>query len=292
MKKITYFFTILFLTSCYSGFAQRDFSTVNIEIIPVKDSIYMLMGSGGNIGISVGKDGVFMIDDEFAALSEKITAAIRTLSDKPIKFLANTHFHGDHTGGNAKFEETGAIIVAQENVRKRLKSDDNTVGLPVITFDSDLTLHLNGNDIMATHVHNAHTDSDALIYFPQSNVMHTGDTFFNNGFPFIDLNSGGSIAGDVEAGQAGLMLTNTDTKFIPGHGQLANYEEYKAYVEMLKTLQENVQNAINNGKTRTEISAMESLSSAFYTDAEAEKSFITGPKIRETIYDSLTEKAE
>jgi len=247
----------------------------------------MLQGSGGNIGVSIGKDGVFMIDDEFAELSVKITAAIRRLSDKPIRFLANTHFHGDHTGGNAKFKNAGAVILAQENVRKRLKTDNKTGDLPVITFKNDLTLHLNENDIMAMHVDSAHTNSDALIYFPQSNVLHTGDTFVTNGFPFIDLKSGGSITGDIEAGKAGLMLVNADTRIIPGHGELATYSDYKSYVEMLKTLRKNVQNAINTGKNRTEISKMESLTKAFYTDAEAEKRFINGPKIRETIYDSL-----
>ena len=292
MKIITPFLLTVCMLLSYCCFAQRDFSEVNIEIIPVQDSIYMLLGSGGNIGLSIGEDGIFMIDDEFAPLSEKITAAIRTLSDKPIKFLANTHFHGDHTGGNAKFQEAGAIIVAQENVRKRLKNDNKMEGLPVITFDSSLTLHLNGNEFMAVHVHNAHTDSDALIYFPQSNVMHAGDTFFANGFPFIDLKSGGSIAGDIEAGQTGLMLANADTKIIPGHGNLATYADYKSYVEMLKTLRENVQKAINNGKNRTEISSLEILSNAFYSDTEVENSFINGPKIRETIYDSLTAKTE
>ncbi|MGB3773811.1 MAG: MBL fold metallo-hydrolase [Leeuwenhoekiella sp.] len=288
MKNLTQILLALLLFIPFISSAQRDFTDVTIKIVPVKDSIYMLQGSGGNIGISVGADGVLMIDDEFAALSEKITAAIKTLSDKPIKFLANTHFHGDHTGGNAEFEEAGAIIFAQENVRKRLKMDDRTEGLPVITFNTDLTLHLNGNDIMAMHVDNAHTDSDALIYFPQSNVMHTGDTFITNGFPFIDLSSGGSIAGDVEAGNAGLMLANEDTMFIPGHGDLGTYEDYKSYVEMLKTLKDNVQKVIDSGKTREEVSTMENLTSTFHTDEEVKESFINGPKIRETIYDSLT----
>ncbi|WP_031426370.1 MBL fold metallo-hydrolase [Flavimarina sp. Hel_I_48] len=291
IKYLPIFVTALLFIST-SVFAQRDFSEVEIKIVPVKDSIYMLQGSGGNIGLSVGNDGVFMIDDEFAELSEKITAAIRTLSNKPIKFLANTHFHGDHTGGNGKFEDAGAVVLAQENVRKRLKNDDKSAGLPVITFKNDLTLHLNGNDIMAVHVDSAHTDSDALIYFPQSNVMHTGDTFITNGFPFIDLKSGGSIDGDIEAGKAGLMLANSETIIIPGHGELATYSDYETYVDMLKTLRENVQNAINNGKKRSEISTMENLTSTFYTDAEADKSFINGPKIRETIYDSLKAKME
>lgn len=138
MKKITILLFAAFLLFSPYCFAQRDFSEVNIEIVPVRDSVYMLMGSGGNIGVSVGEDGVFLIDDEFAPLSEKIIAAIRTLSDKPIIFLANTHFHGDHTGGNANFQEAGAIIVAHENVRKRLKNDGKMEGLPIITFDSSL----------------------------------------------------------------------------------------------------------------------------------------------------------
>ena len=164
MKKLLSCLTII-IGLAYQTYAQ-DAQDVKIEIIPAGENIYMLTGQGGNIGVSIGDDGVFMIDDQFAPLSEKILEAIKTLSDKPIKFLVNTHFHGDHTGGNVNFEDQGAIIVAHENVRKRLMENDKESGLPIVTYDTNVIFHLNGNDILATHVHNAHTDSDSLIYFP------------------------------------------------------------------------------------------------------------------------------
>tara|TARA_R110002020_G_scaffold262126_2_gene476525 strand:+ start:86943 stop:87818 length:876 start_codon:yes stop_codon:yes gene_type:complete len=286
MKKIK-LLTLLLLSLTLQTFAFQDMSDVEIKVIPVSENIYMLMGNGGNIGISTGEDGVFMIDDEFAPLSQKILDAIKTISDKPVKFLANTHFHGDHTGGNANFEKEGALILAQENVRKRLSEKQNN-GLPVITFNEDMMIHVNGNDILATHVHNAHTDGDSMIYFPQSNVLHTGDTFFNGSFPFIDLSSGGSVAGDIEAGKAGLMLINNDTKIIPGHGALATQADYEKYVEMLKGIQSNVQQAIDSGTSKEDIIANESLTGDFYSDEAMQDAFINGPKIRQTFYESLT----
>lgn len=288
MLKATSFLLICFLSTTII-YAQRNLSEAKIEIIPLSDGIFMLTGAGGNIGLSVGADGVFMIDDQFAELSPKIEAAIRTVSDKPIRFLVNTHFHGDHTGGNANFKEAGATIVAHKNVRKRLM-DDQKDGLPIVTFNDQVTLHLNGNDILALHVDNAHTDSDALVYFPQANVLHTGDTFFKDAFPYIDLKSGGSITGDIAAGKVGLMLINTSTKVIPGHGELATYHDYKNYVDMLEHISANVQKAIDDGKSKSEITAMESLTDAYYSDAETKEAFINGPAMRKTVYDSLTTK--
>lgn len=253
----------------------------------------MLKGAGGNIGVSIGDDGVFMIDDQFAPLTPRIIDAVKTISDKPVKFLVNTHYHGDHTGGNTNFEKEGALIVAHENVRKRLKEDDKNTdqsGLPIITFDSKMQLHLNGDDIMVVHVHNAHTDGDALIYFPKSNVLHTGDTFFNGSFPFIDLKSGGSVAGDIEAAKTGLMLINAETKIIPGHGPLATYKDYKKYLKMLEGIKSNVLSAMEEGKSREAILADENLTKNYISDAAAEKAFINGPKIRATFYDSLKEE--
>ena len=270
----------------------QDKEEVNIKIVPVSEHISMLVGQGGNIAILTGEDGTIMIDDQFARLSEKIMASIKTVSDKPVKFLVNTHFHGDHTGGNANFQEQGALILAHDNVRKRLAADEKNTdgkGLPIITFNSDVTLHLNNNDILITHVHNAHTDSDALVYFPTSNVLHTGDTFFNGAFPYIDLKSGGSIDGDIAAAEMGLKLINKQTKIIPGHGDLATYEDYLKYLNMLKSLRENVQKAIDSGKDKDAITKDESLTSAFYSDEEVKDGFINGPKIRETIYKSLSE---
>lgn len=274
-----------------STFAFQEMKDVQIEVIPVNENIYMLVGGGGNIGVSVGEDGVFMIDDKYAPMSSKIAEAVKTISDQPVKFLVNTHHHGDHTGGNPAFEEQGALIFAHENVRKRLKENEkNTTqsGLPIITFDHKMNLHVNGDDIMIVHVHNAHTDGDVLIYFPKSNVLHTGDTFFNGMFPYIDLKSGGSVAGDIEAARAGLLLINTSTKIIPGHGPMASYTDYEKYLNMLEGIQANVQAAIAEGKSREEILADESLTNEYITDDAAEKAFINGPKIRGTYYDSLT----
>lgn len=289
MKKIIT--SILITIAPFIGNAQ-DKEEVNIKIVPVSENISMLVGQGGNIGILTGEDGTIMIDDQFARLSEKIMASIKTLSDKPVKYLVNTHFHGDHTGGNANFQEQGALILAHDNVRKRLASDEKNTdgkGLPIITFNRDVTLHLNNNDILITHVHNAHTDSDALVYFPTSNVLHTGDTFFNGAFPYIDLKSGGSIDGDIAAAEMGLKLINKQTKIIPGHGDLATYEDYSKYLNMLKSLRENVQKAIDSGKDKDAIIKDESLTSTFYSDEEVKDGFINGPKIRETIYKSLSE---
>lgn len=283
MKK-TILLATLFIVSI--ACAQGRFDKVEIKVEKVTENMFMLVGAGGNIGISTGEDGVFMVDDQFAALSEKIQAAIATISDKPVKFLMNTHFHGDHTGGNINFETQGAMIVAQDNVRKRL-AENNTQGLPVITFSDDATFYMNGNDIFLTHVHNAHTDGDALVYFAQSNVLHTGDTFFNGRFPYIDIRRGGSLEGDIAAAKKGLMIINDDTKVIPGHGALATKADYQAYHDMLLGIQKNVSEAIQNNKTEDEVAAMESLTSQWITDAETEGQFIDGEKMRRTAYQSI-----
>lgn len=273
-----------------SLFAFQNMQDVTIEVIPVNDNVYMLKGAGGNIGVLTGNDGVFMIDDQFAQLTEKIKVAIGTISDQPIRFLVNTHHHGDHTGGNANFKEDDALIMAHENVRKRLSQKDTDAkndGLPIITFNDKMNLHINNNDIVIAHVHNAHTDGDALIYLPQSNVLHTGDTFFNGMFPYIDLESGGSVDGDIKAAETGISLINDNTKIIPGHGAIANRSDYKAYLNMLKTIRENVQKAIEDGASEDEIINNEKLTSEFFTDKEASEFYINGPKIRGTFYNSL-----
>lgn len=293
MKKIT---LIALLAISYISCAQGRFDNVEITIEPVSENMYMLQGAGGNIGISVGDEGVFMIDDQFAPLTEKITNAIKTISDKPVKFLVNTHFHGDHSGGNTNFEAAGAMIVAHDNVRKRLATNEKTAdsGLPVITFSEDATFYMNENDIFITHVHHAHTDGDALVYFIQSNVLHTGDTFFHGShkFPFIDINSGGSLKGDIEAAKKGLLLINDDTKIIPGHGPVATKADYQKYHDMLLGIYNNVSLAIKEGKTEEEVIPMESLTSDYHSDKDAENSFITGPKIRLAAYLSIIAEKE
>lgn len=280
----------LFIISTSSLFAFQDMQDVTIEVTPVNDNVYMLKGAGGNIGVLTGEDGVFMIDDQFAPLTEKIKNAIGTISNEPIRFLVNTHHHGDHTGGNTNFKNDGALVMAHENVRKRLNkegTDPENNGLPIITFNDMMNLHINNNDIVIAHVHNAHTDGDALIYLPQSNVLHTGDTFFNGMFPYIDLESGGSVDGDIKAAETGISLINENTKIIPGHGAIANKSNYKAYLNMLKTIRENVQKAMEDGASEDEIVNNEKLTSEFYTDQEASEFFIDGPKIRSTFYKSL-----
>lgn len=202
---------ILLLFAVLPVFAQQDFSKVQIKVQKVSGTVYMLEGAGGNIGASVGDDGIVIVDDQYLPLADKIEAALQGISNKPIKFVLNTHWHGDHTGGNPHFGEK-APIIAQENVRKRLSSGGKTmfgetppapkVALPIITFENSVSVHLNGEDIRAIHVPHGHTDGDSVIFFPQSNVVHMGDDFFNGGmFPFIDIASGGSVLGMIAGGE-------------------------------------------------------------------------------------------
>jgi len=254
----------LFFTTTIS-YTQRDYSTVEIKTTAVTDHIYMMEGAGGNIGVLTGEDGTLMIDDQFAPLSEKIKAAMAELTEHPVKYLLNTHWHGDHTGGNENFGKDGAIIVAQANVRQRLSTEnimkafDRTTpaapeaAWPQITFEEDMKIHFNGEDVMLIHVHNAHTDGDAFVYFMNSNVLHMGDTFFNGRFPFIDLGSGGSVDGAIKAVETALMLSDTATKIIPGHGQLARKSDLLQYYTMLVNMKSRVMEASAAGKTIEEI---------------------------------------
>ncbi len=272
--------------------AQRDFSKVEISIEQVTENIYVLFGSGGNIGILAGEDGVIMIDDQYAPLSEKIEVAIQTISDHPVKYLLNTHWHGDHTGGNENFANKGATIIAHENVRERLSKDQNIkafnrtvkaapkVAWPVLTFSDKMSLHINGEDLLAIHVHNAHTDGDALMYFPNSNVIHMGDTYFNGRFPYIDLSSGGSVDGLVEAVNKALFLIDDGTKVIPGHGKLSNKKELTAYRDTIIKISTKVKEAVAAGKTIEEIKA------ANYTEGYEEwgSGFISSERFIDILY--------
>ncbi len=267
----------------------QNFDDAVIESIKLSDQIYVLTGPGGNIGISIGNDGVFVIDDKFAPLAPKIEAAINVLTDKHVKFLVNTHHHGDHTGGNVNMEKLGATIIAHDNVRQHLAMDDsksNIDGLPIITFNDKLSLYINGEKVSVFHVDHAHTDGDAMLYFNGSNVLHTGDVYFNNMFPYIDLSSGGSINGYIEAVKKGLEAINDDTKIIPGHGKVSNKAEYKMFLSMLETLKANVLTEIEKGKTEDEIAADTSITKT-YDDLGFSWAFIDSEKIRRTLYKSL-----
>ncbi len=236
--------------------AQRDMSKVEIKTTAVAGNIHMLEGQGGNIAVSTGPDGVLMVDDQFAPLAEKIAAAIEKLDHGPIKFLLNTHWHGDHTGGNAHFGKK-ATIVAHTNVRKRLadKSDTPKEALPVITFDDSASVHINGEEIRLIHLGPGHTDGDSIIHFTKSGVVHMGDLFFNGRFPFVDLGSGGDIGGLLKNIEAALVKIPADSKIIPGHGALATKADLEKYRDMLVETTGLVKKAIAEGKTLADVKA-------------------------------------
>ncbi|NQY25081.1 MAG: MBL fold metallo-hydrolase [Campylobacteraceae bacterium] len=247
---------------------QAKESEIKITTINVNNGVYMLMGQGGNIGLSVGEDGVFMIDDQFAPLSAKIKAAISKISKKPLKFVINTHWHFDHTGGNENFGKDGAIIVSHNNVRKRMskegfiKAFNKTipaapkVALPIITFNDEINFYFNNEEIEVLHQKNAHTDGDSIIFFKSSNVVHTGDIYFNGFYPFIDSSSQGSMNGIITSVNYILSRINDETKIIPGHGKLSNKKELISYRDTLIILRDRMQALIKEGKSIDEIIAM------------------------------------
>jgi len=247
--------------------AQQDFSTVEIETIPVADGIFMLTGSGGNIGLSVGEDGAFLIDDQHAPLSEKILAAVAEQSDTPVDFVVNTHWHGDHTGGNENVGAIGAVIVAHENVRERMSTKQSIEAfgmevppspagaLPVITFDDGVTIHRNGEEIRIIHVAPAHTDGDAVIHFVGADVIHAGDTYSNGFYPFIDVGTGGRFDGMITATDAILEMAGENTKIIPGHGPLSDRAQLLAYRDMLVAVREQITAMLDEGMDRDAVIA-------------------------------------
>ena len=247
----------------------QDFSQVQIKTTEVAEGIYMLEGAGGNLGLSVGADGAFLIDDQYAPLSEKISAAIANITDGDVRFLVNTHWHGDHTGGNENFGNAGAIIVAHDNVRTRMSTgqfreifDQNipaspATALPIVTFTDRTTFHWNGQRIIVKHVENAHTDGDSVVWFADADVFHLGDVFFNGFYPFVDVSSNGSLEGYISAVEGVLMRATEDTVIIPGHGPLANTNDLRIYLEVLRTARERIQSAIDGGMSEDEVVAAE-----------------------------------
>jgi cyclase len=292
-------FALLATAGTVASAQDRDFSKVEIKVEKVAEGVYMLTGAGGNIGVSVGDDGIVIVDDQFAPLAPKIQAALKGIADKPVRFLLNTHYHFDHTGGNAEFGKTGSTIIAHENVRKRL-AEGYTIkrfnmteppaskeALPVITFDRSATVHLNGEDIRALHFPHGHTDGDSVIFFPKANVVHMGDDFFAGMFPFVDLDGGGSVRGYIEAIEGILKLTKPDTKFIPGHGPLSTADDARKYVTMLKETRAIVADAVRRKMKPEQMKANKIL--AKYAEPYG-KGFIKTDDWVDILYADVTQK--
>ncbi len=251
--------------------AKDAMDAVTIKPVQVAEQIYMLAGKGGNIGLFIGEDGTFMIDDQFAPLTEKIIKAVKSVGGEQPRFLINTHYHGDHTGGNENFGEEGTLIFSHDNVRERLRTGYSlkafnvqqealdSEGLPVVTFAKDISFHLNGDTVHAVHIPLAHTDGDSFIVFKKANVIHAGDVFFNGFYPFIDVDHGGSLKGMIEAVETILALTDDATKIIPGHGPLADKTQLESYGKMLATALQRLTKLKADGKTVAEAVAAQPL---------------------------------
>jgi cyclase len=243
-------------TLCQAGDALaqgRDFSDVEVTAHHVAGGVYYLEGSGGNIGLSVGEDGVVMIDDQFAPLTDKIVAAIRELSDGDIRFVINTHVHGDHTGGNENLGRMGVLILARDEVRVRLAETQAPEALPVLTYSESITIHLNGDEVHAFPVPPAHTDGDSYIHFRDADVLHLGDVFRTTGFPYIDLDNGGTIEGTIAALGVAIGMAGPDTKIIPGHGAVSTREDVIEFRDMILDVSARVARLVDEGRSFEEI---------------------------------------
>jgi glyoxylase-like metal-dependent hydrolase (beta-lactamase superfamily II) len=255
------FYLIVTLLAVFS-WPERG-AAEEVEIVPVEiaEQLYMLTGKGGNMGLFIGDDGTFLIDDQFAPLSEKIREAIRSVGGSDPRFLLNTHYHGDHTGGNEVFGSLGSLILSHDNVRERLAEGTYLEvfkakreglakeGLPVVTYSQEMTLHINGETVEVIHIPGAHTDGDSFIFFHASNVIHAGDIFFNGIYPFIDLDHGGSLRGMIEGAKLIHGLSDENTRIIPGHGPLADKADLAGYIQMLETALARLEKLKNAGKS-------------------------------------------
>jgi cyclase len=276
-----------------------DYDTVEFELAPVAGQVYMLAGAGGNIGVFTGADGVVLVDDQFAPLSERIRAQIATISSEPVRFLINTHFHGDHTGGNANFGASGTVIVAHENVRRTLAAPHyiemidtlfaafSPEALPVITFEDSVTLHLNGERVDVIHAPPAHTDGDSIIYFRGSDVIHMGDIFRTRGQPLFDRRNGGSFEGLIEASDLVLSMMGENTRIIPGHGPISTRSDLQQSRDIMATVRDRIAAAIARGQTLEQVIASDPSADFGWRDAR-----LTVPELIEWIYLELAENQD
>jgi len=287
---------VLSLLLSGAAFAQGDFTDVKIEATSLGGGIHMLKGAGGNLGVCVGEDGVFLIDDQFAPLSEKIMAAIAELSDKPVQFVFNTHWHGDHTGGNENFGATGSLLVSHANVRRRLTTeqfseflDSRTQpapdgALPVVTFTDSLGFFYNDEEIVVFHVPAAHTDGDGVVHFTKANVIHSGDVVFYTLYPYIDVAAGGSIDGVIAGTRTIIAMCDDETRIIPGHGPLVTKENLVEYLAMLEDVRGKVAREMAAGK---DLAAIQAARPAAAYDADWGQKWLTSDQFVEMIFDSL-----
>ena len=305
MKKTLLMMALVVAAGTSPAAAQMDSdpAKIKLEVTRVGGSVSMITGvggfAGGNVGVSVGADGVFVIDDEVKAMTPKLKAAVATLSKQPPRFLINTHWHGDHAGGNEGMAELGAIVVAHDNVRQRMGVDQVIdlqgkqqkipaspgKALPILTFSEEVTFHLNGDEVHVFHIANAHTDGDAIIHFRKANVIHMGDTFLTGGYPLVDLSSGGNIEGFIKAADRVLPLCDEATKIIPGHGTLGDRKKLTEWRQMIVKIRDRVAGGIAKKQTLDQIKAAKP-SAEF--DAEWGQNFIKPDALIESIYKSLT----
>jgi cyclase len=286
------------LLLCVSASAQEP-AEQRLETHKLTDTLYLLTGPGGNIALLVGKDSVFLVDDQIAPMTPALKKTIAQITPKPVRFVFNTHWHGDHTGGNAVLGQDGAVIVAHDNVRKRMSTEQfremfkrkvppsPESALPVITFADSISFHLDGEDIAVFHVDPAHTDGDSIVWFKKADVVHTGDTFMSLGYPFIDISSGGTTDGFLRAADRVLAIAQPSTRIIPGHGSLADRNRLKTWRDMVATIRDRVQALVKQGKTLDQTQAAKP-SAEF--DESWGKTFITAPQLVEAIYRDLTRK--
>lgn len=290
------------LAACVAVVAARAWAAPPRETLETRQlapSLYLITGAGGNVVLMVGPDGVFLVDDKVAPMTPALRQAIGRVTNKPVRFVFNTHWHADHTGGNAVLGAGGAVIVAHDNVRKRLSSDQviaqfhqkvpasPPAALPVITFADSLSFHLNGDDIDVVHLAPAHTDSDSMVRFARANVIHTGDTYVSMGYPFVDRSSGGHIDGFIQAADRVLALARPDTKIIPGHGPLSDRAQLEAWRHMIVTIRARVYKLAAAGKTLAEVQAARPTAEF---DAKWGHAFISGPQLVEAIYADAPKK--
>jgi len=278
--------SIALCAAAAAAHAQQDFDAVEMTVHPVAGNVSYIEGSGGNIGVFAGDDGVFLIDDQYAPLTDKIVAAVRTISGEPIRFLVNTHMHPDHTGGNENFGRMGTMIYGHDNVRRQMAIADYAEEPPLITFSEDMTFHINGETVHVFKTPNAHTNGDVYIRFETANVIHTGDVYRTTSYPYIDSANGGSFGGTIRAYDLLIASADGDTKIIPGHGVVSNVAEVRAFRDMLLVIRDRVAAAIRDGKSLEEVQAA-GLTAEYDARWDSGRRIGSAATLLETIYAEL-----